>query len=278
MLAFAVIALVLSAALFYASTRKSKRADRLLTSETTTVPELVTLAREIAVELGGGAFEKQVSISGTLAADAPLQSPLTGKPCAWYHLRVVHEYEEPESVQPPPTRNRASLTKGAAPKHQRRVGTRRGPTRNETITETRESAAVSLSVQETALALDLDRAEIELAPTYEIFLPGRPAHGVLTHGAFTIQVGAPQHTRHTRGFRLTERILPLHEEVHAHGLVSDAQGELRMHYSENTPLVLTSENRDTLIRRHQKAARNLKLGAAIAVAASVALALGHFLS
>lgn len=276
MIVFAVIALLVSAALLFASTRKTKRADRLLSSETTTVGELVNLAREIASELGGGVFEKQVSLSGRLLTEDPLKSPLTGKDCAWYHLRVTHEYEEPESTQAPPARGR--MVKGGASKRRNTTVQRRGPTRSETVTDNKLSAPLALHAEDASLRLDLDNAEIELAPTYEIFLPGYPAHGVLVHGAFTMQVGTNYGHRQTRGFRLTERILPLNEEVHIHAMVSDTEGALKLHRGEDTPLVVTSESRDSLIRRHQRSARNLKIAGLVSAGISAVLFVLHFVS
>jgi hypothetical protein len=90
----AIILILAGGGLFYTSRNVQKRLEAMAGVETSQIADLQKLYTEVTKEIGRGSFEQVAEIKGTIGCDQPLTSEITQKPCAYYTMRVIREWEE----------------------------------------------------------------------------------------------------------------------------------------------------------------------------------------
>ena len=242
--------------LFIALTFTRKRLATFLIARPKKVGELLDTARSIGQEIGGGGFSELVEVTGTIGCAQPLTSPLGGKPCVRYSMRVVREYEEDVEERD----SQGKVTRR----------TRRG---SETLQsdDQRCDFAVRDATGElpvVAAGADFD-GMVQSVSRFESGAGGT----TLSFGGFRLSLdSALGARRRTLGYRFTEEIYPLDRQVTVIALASDADGRLALRKGEMS-FVVSTRSRQELVGSAQTQAKVLGVCGTLSLVAAVVLAI-----
>jgi hypothetical protein len=254
MLVGGVVVAVLGLLLFVGVVFARRKIATLLMASRKTARELTESARVVGQEIGGGGFEELVELAGTVQCARPLQSPLGGRPCVHYEMKVLREYEE--DFEERDSQGRV----------QRR--TRRG---SETLAQNSESVEFTVDDGTGAIAVVPKGASFDqLTKSVERFDPG-PAGATLSFGMFQLAIDAGHPTRRTLGHRYEEYVLPAGERITVIGRVDDEGGRLALR-DGGPHFILSTRTRAELLGSAKTTAAVLGVLGTIAVLAGIALA------
>ncbi|MDX9722892.1 MAG: E3 ubiquitin ligase family protein [Myxococcota bacterium] len=257
MLIGGIVLVVLAGVLFFFSNKQKQKAGELRLLEPAQAADLLSLQSEIAAELGPGSFEQLCELSGSVECASPLESPFGKRACVHYHTRVVREYEETVTRRQD-GRDVTSVQKGS-----------------DTVSENRESCAFSVRDASGAIAVELERAELDkLVQTVSRFEPSNENQA--RFGSFTFNVMPHAGQRRTIGYRYEEHILPLDRKLTVLGPVNDKTGTLAARSAERK-LIVSTRSREELVGSALKTSKILLVVAVISALGGVALAIAGVL-
>jgi hypothetical protein len=254
MLVTAIVALVISIALFIVGRVMNSRAVFIAGTEKTTVGALESGAK--ATESGGakGGFRKFIEINGTVVCDSPLEAELTATKCVHYETKVTREYEE----------NYVSTNSDGSSRSQIRNGT-------ENVSHNSRSCAFILDDGSGRIGVDPSGAEFHLETTLSRFEPGETAPAIGTFVFNNMVTGASG--RRTIGYRFDEKCLPVGRKAYVFGEAEDAGGALRIGKSQDggKRLVISLKSAEQLVHSAKVATLWLTIGAGAVLAASIVI-------
>lgn len=228
-----IVVLVLTLILAVVHVVQRRRIGHLLTARKTTVGELVETARTVAGELGGGGFEEVAALTGTVATDAPLVAPLSGRPCLFYKMTVQRRYEE--EVERRDAQGNVS--------RQTQRGTETMSTQQESVHGFRlVDGTGAIDVSGEGLAHDA------LIQSVDRFEPEVGGGGLsIGYGRFSMSLDRRSSgNRRTLGYEYEEHLVPLDGRFTVIGRVSDRSGPLTV--EKGGPVFLLSrKDRDEQI-------------------------------
>ncbi|MBI3947473.1 MAG: E3 ubiquitin ligase family protein [Armatimonadetes bacterium] len=256
MLLAGVLLLLLGIILVFVYRSQQRKLGDIAGTETTTVAALRSLLEDFR-QRGGGAFQYQAELKGTIECESPLTSELAGEKCVHYRLRVEREWEEDYWE----TDSRSG---------RREQRTRRG---SDTVSSNERSLPFLLRDGTGAIHVDPAGADIETVQVMDRYEPGSPSGGVLSLGGFQISIGLPGGGRRTLGHRFQEWVTPVGRSAYVLGPVREREGELilaRLPEGGRRFLVcLRSE--EEMVRSLRSALMGLRAGIVIALLAGIGL-------
>ena len=205
------ILLAVAIALFFVKKNQETKAFSIQSAQSATPGELKTMAQAIADDIGGGNWREYVKVWGSIQCDRPLKSPLKSEECVFHESTVTWEYEE--TVTKTDEDGKRTTEKE---KH------------SETLSSERQSVPFMIKDSTGMVMVEPDRADLETLDVVNEFQPDQPRGGLLSYGAFSLDVSpyGRRSGRRTIGYRYQESILPLDRKVLVVGMVSDQTGEL----------------------------------------------------
>ncbi len=252
---FGVIFALIGVGLLFASRAQARRHQTLATTEASSVADLRELSASVASELGPGYFNEVTEISGAARADEALVAPLSQQKCVHYHVRVVHEYEEKDA-----TGDEVKMKSGS-----------------DTVTDERRGDVCDVDDGSASVRVALSDATLTLEKSHSSFVPGHPAEGVLRAGMFEAPIGRQAAGRKTRGFRLSEEIIPWGASLYVRGVATDSSGRLTMTKPDDGVFTVSVKSRAATVDAAAKSARGLKVAGLVMLAIGCALfAVGLF--
>lgn len=239
----AILLLIVGGALGVVRGQQNRRSRHLKLAHVTPIADLKTLAAAVADEIGSGDWRDYVVLSGTVAVDEPLMSPLKEQPCVYYTSAVVREYEE--DVQSQDSQGN------------RTTRTQRG---SDTLSQQQRQISFRLIDQASDYILvNPDGAALEPVEVLNEFRPGDPMGGNLSFGRLSLPIHPHRGgSRRTLGYRYRESIVPVGQAVTVLGMVSDRGGTLTLEKPTHggQPFLISPRSPDALA---QAAARNTQI-------------------
>ena len=223
-------AVVLSVAA-YSHRRMARHA---LSTEPTTVAELLALYSLVTNQVDAGLFAHRVGLQGTVECDEPLVSELSHTPCVAFRYRMERHWEE-------------DYEERDAEGHLRR-GVRSG---SDKVAANERHTPFWLRDATGRLRVLPDGARIEMEKTTERFEP---------HGSIQIPHPWPikdgRHyptTRRTIGYQLREEIVPIGRTIYVLGVATDYGGSLTISKDaeSSNPFLISFKSREAIIQTAQ---------------------------
>ena len=252
----AIILILAGGGLFYASRNVQKRLEAMAGVETSQIADLQKLYTEVTKEIGNGSFDQVAEIKGLISCDQPLTSEITQKPCAYYTMRVIREWEEGYSEY-----------NSQAQEHERK--TRRG---SEVMSQNTQMIPFWVRDQTGQISVNPAGAEIEAVQIIDEFRPEGPQTqgGAVTLGSFSCHFGMPHMSgdRQTLGYRFQESILALERNVYVLGVASDSSGELTLQSprEKGQRFIISLRSEEELTASSRSRMKWLRIGAIVCVA------------
>ena len=257
MLIGALLLALLGAGLFVGVFFTRKRLTALLMAASRTAAELLGTVKSVSGEIGGGGFKEVVEVVGTVVCASPMTSPLAGKPCVAYTMKVLREYEEDYEEKD----SQGKVTKG----------TRRG---SEVIQSDDRECDFTVRDATGELPVHARGADFEgMVESFSRFDPGAGG-ATLSIGSFNLTLSANTARRRTLGYRSSERIFPLGGRVTIIAEASDAHGQLALGKGEQSFIVSTRTRQEMRGSAETKAKVLGVCGTLSIVGAVVCLVLG----
>ena len=218
-----------------------------------------SLAESVAKDIGAGSFAEVAEVKGTVRCDAPLTSELANAQCVYYSMHVTREYEE--------TYWDTDSKGNRVQKH------RRG---SETVSQNTRSCPFDVEDATGKVAVDPSGASLTGEKVYDKFEPGEPGSPAVSIGRWrfdlsSVRLGAG---RRTLGYKYEETIIPVGRPIYVLGEASDAGGKLavRKPTKKGTSFIVSMKSEEELTRSAEGSNKGLTIGAAIAAAAGVVVA------
>jgi hypothetical protein len=256
-----IILILVGGGLVYASRNVKKKLETMAGVETSQIADLQKRYTEVTKEIGSGSFEQVAEIKGVISCDQPLASEITRKPCAYYTMRVIREWEETYSEYNSQTQ-----------RHERK--TRRG---SEIMSQNTQMIPFWVRDQTAQILVNPAGAEIEAVQVIDQFQPEGPQMqgGTVTLGSLSFHFGMPKMMgdRQTLGYRFQESILPLEQNVYILGVASDSSGALSLQNprDKGQRFLISLKSEEELLASGQSTMKWLQIGAIVCVALGLIL-------
>lgn len=196
---------------FFVQLEQRKKALSLKSARFTTTAELKETSSAIATEIGSGNWRDYVKLWGKIITNEPIKSDLKGELCVYYNMKVTHEYEETVRKT-----NSEGKTIYVTEK------------RSETISQQERSIPFLMEDQQGQIKVNPDGANLPTIKVLDEFQPGNAIGNHISYNNFSLVLKGndPTGQRRTLGYRYTESILPLGQNILVAGTASDETGEL----------------------------------------------------
>ncbi len=254
-----VVLVLIGVGLFLAASSQKKKLDLMQGTQTSTAAELASLAQSVAKDIGAGSFAEVAEVKGTIRCASPLVSELANAPCVHYAMHVTREYEE--------TYWDTDSKGNRVQKH------RRG---SETVSENTRSCAFEVEDATGRITVDPSGAAMTGEKAYDRFEPGEPRSPNLNIGRWRFDLGSVTlgSGRRTLGYKYEETIVPVGKPIYVLGEASDAGGSLsvRKPTKKGASFIVSLKSEEELTRSAAGSTKGLTIGAAIAAAAGVVVA------
>lgn len=243
-----VVGFVIMGICFWQASSTKEKIRQMKSTEPINISDLRVSAEEIARELGPGAFNQVCEVRGRLGSDAPVLAELSGRRCAMVRSKVVREWEEEREEYDP----------------QQKRTVRRTHRGSDTVSSNEQMAPCWVEDGTGRLAVRLQGADVDLVQSVDRFEPGENA-------SLLGRLLGPN--RRTLGYRYTEELLPVDQEVYILGEVRDSEGELSMRKpdAKDKRYLISTKSEEELLREAQKKQTYLKYGAIAAAVLSTLL-------
>ena len=242
-----IIAIVIGAILGSVGTLllflKGKSEDKLLevkVTQTSNAEELHELQQAVASEIGPGGFSQLAEVKGTATCQTPLTSELSDKPCVWYSMRVVEQYEE-TYTDTDSSGNRVTRT---------RTGTN-------TVASNTQSVPFQVQDKTGTIHVYPDRAKIEGRKIVDRHEPAHRGGGTISFGLFSMTIPSGDNRRIT-GYRYSEEIVPVGERLYVIGQASDrddGQLAIRNTLEKGVPFIISVRSEEEIAKGLETAAK-----------------------
>jgi hypothetical protein len=232
-------------------------------ANSTSIKELLAIARHIADELGSGNLREYVKLQGKIVCAEPLRSELKQEPCVYYNMSVTRIYEVPVVETDEEGNAREKLVR-----HEERV--------------TNNTRMISFLLDDGTGTLRVDPVgstmeTIQVASELREHLLGGEARG----GEGDYDAGSGSAGSKTLGYRHEEVILPIDTQVFVVGTAVDAGGEVTLrqpvqpNQKSDQKFLISLQNEDALAKATMNAANGAKWAMAVCLGiGSVLLVVG----
>lgn len=150
-----------------------------------------------AEDVAGVSPGKLVEVKGTLRCENPLTSEMAEQECAYYHSRVIREYEETERDSD---------------------GDLRTERKSETVASNEQFAPFAVEDDSGAVGVRGEGAEVDAIEVMNRFENNTGGGGGITIGGVLVSLGGGERTI---GYRYVESILRIDEPVYVLGVVQE---------------------------------------------------------
>jgi hypothetical protein len=270
MVGIGILFIVIGVVCLFVAQSAAAKLKTLASTETLTAKALADLCAQTITSVGKGGFRYMVEVTGRLECATHLQSEITRQACAGYKSEMVQEYEET-------TMERNTQTGQQTPR------TRTG---SETITHNVRLSDFHVVDETGRTRVHPESAEIDWVKVTDKFEPhNSPAITINAGGLAWGGIGfslAPSQAgtwnqvrpgRQIRGYRFTEYILPLNQNVFVVGEASDAMGELMISRpSKGGSFLVSSKSEEQLAAGARATMRNCRAASGILFAGGAILA------
>jgi hypothetical protein len=262
MLIAAGVVLVLAVVLAIIAQTQAAKAGLIAGTETSQAADLAGLAGKIAADIGAGSFAQYVELKGRAVAEPPLRAEFSGADCVFYDCVVTREYEE------------EYWETDKEGRRQRR--TRRG---SEEVSRVRRDPPFLLDDGSGRVTVDPAGAALEPLQTFSRFEPGEGGPR-LNLGSWSFALPMFPGGRRTLGFRFEEKSIPVGQELYVLGEIADSGGKLavRKPGGKGQKFIVSVKSEEALVSGAKTAALWLRVGAGVAAAGAVALAVAAFVA
>ena len=257
-----------SGLLAFLSRRAAGRAVLMSTTDTKSLGNVETLVQEIRADLPGddsSGYAEYCELKGQFVCDEPVVGELSGESVAIVETKVLRVIETRRERKEEDGRVTVTWHKS-----------------NETLSENRREATFWLDDGSGRVRVLPKGAEMEMDKIVERFEPpsaverSSGSQMALSVGSFSLSVAGARHgnQRRTLGYRFEERVMHLGRDIYALGEVADTNDGIVLRKPETTdgPYVLSLKSEAELIQSKESSARWLKIGAIVALASALALA------
>jgi hypothetical protein len=207
---FGGILIVVGIILFFIHKNYSSKLRSIRLATASTTAELNRIASEVAKEIGDGNLREYVKVRGLTRCDRPLISELAQKPCVYYQMSVVREYEEQKSETDSDGKTVTKTVRGS-----------------ETISSNSQSVPFRLQDSTGEVMVNLDGGNIDTVKVLNEFRQENSG-GSISFGGFSLNVSTNFGGRRTLGYRYTESILPCDREVLVIGTAADNRNQVTL--------------------------------------------------
>lgn len=229
---------------------RQRKLGLIASTEVCTVDHLRQLAASMAEGLGQGSLHFNAAVSGKVRCDEPLVSELGEVESIYYSMNVRREREEPRPQNSGSARNSNS---------------RQTQQTSDQLAHTRRE--VNFVIEDATGRLDVDPAGATFTAekTTSRFEPAGAGPQNLRLGQFTLDVPSLPATADSRtlGYRFSEETIAVGSEVFILGEVTDPGGELKMARPADGQLLISTKNRDQLLREMDSGAKFMRRAAIV---------------
>jgi hypothetical protein len=254
-----VVLVLIGVGLYFGAASQRRKLGLMQATQTSNAADLKSLAQSVAKDIGAGSFAEVAEVKGTIRCDNPLVSELTNTPCIFYNTHVSREYEE--------------TYWDTDSKGNRVQRTRRG---SDTVSQNTRTCAFDVEDATGRIPVDPTGASITGEKVYDRFEPGEPSNTNISIGRFrlnlsSLTLGAG---RRTLGYKYEEWLVPLGRAIYVLGEASDSAGGLviRKPTKKGTTFIVSTKSEEELTKSAAGTSTGLTVGAAIAAAAGIVIA------
>lgn len=247
-LAFGVLALAAAGIVLYFRSRQLGKTELMRKVETSRAADVVSLSEGSPVE-----------VKGTLRCAEPLTSEMAERACAYYHSRVIREYQETDRDADGDT------------------STRR---RSQTVASNERFAPFTVEDGSGAVGVLGEGAEVDALEVKNRFERDTGKEGTLSLCGLNVNQGTGERTL---GYRYVESVLPVDEPIYVLGVVGNGGIGAPASHEEGSSFIISYRSEEQLRNKYQKDALILALVAAglslfglVFVSVGAASALGFF--
>lgn len=215
-----VVLIVIGVVCIFMKKSSQKKYSALSLTDTYTAAKLIELQKTISEQMGPGSFRQLAEVKGSIECADPLSAELSKEKCLYYKSEVEIEYEENYYHENHQTKRRELRTRRTS----------------ETITSVERGVNFYVKDSTGSILVDPTGSEIDLVKSVDRFEPANNvnySNGSISWGGFSFSVGSnySNYSREGRkilGYKFSEYIFPLRQNVFVIGEVSDSMGELRI--------------------------------------------------
>lgn len=222
---------------------KGKSEDKLLevkATKTSPACDLNDLCQAVADEIGPGGFAQLAEVKGRVECDRPLQGELSEEPCVWYSMNVEELYEETytetDANGNPVTRTRTGST---------------------TVANNTRSVPFVVRDETGVVAIYPEGAKIEGHQVLNRHEPAQSGAGTISLGNFSMSL-SPNNGRRITGYRYSEQIIPVGEQLYVIGEASDREDgklALRSPGEKGKPFIVSVRSEEEVTKGLETAAK-----------------------
>lgn len=258
---FGIVLLVIAAIMGFGYFKQKKRMNRFESVESATVEMLQSLAESMSSGVGAGWLDYATEVNGTVRCVQPLTSEISGKPCVYYAMRVIRQFEERYVERDQQGRQRTRTRSGS-----------------EVVSGNKRQVAFQIDDGTGIIAVDPGGAEFIAEQVVSHFEPERGQYNQpFRLGGFSFDIGGSQFGdgRRTLGYQFEEEIIAVGRQVYVHGAVSDQSGHLQLQKSgeEDSKLLISTRSEAQLLKGINKKMRIFQVAAIVLTLAGTALIL-----
>jgi hypothetical protein len=209
--------------------------------QTSKIKDIIDNHKSISGELGKGNYSETVEVKGLSKSNKPLKSEHKKVDCVWYRSNIIREYEEEVEV----TDSQGN----------RRRETRRG---SETVSTVENAIPFEVDDGTGSIKITSGGADIVSKQIYNEFKPGEYS------GSFRITLGLGS-GRRTIGYRYTEDVIPIDQNLYILGEASDKDGELviKKPSDKKKKFIVSVKSEEELIKQYTTTATLMLVGTII---------------
>nr|MDA8216722.1 E3 ubiquitin ligase family protein [Dehalococcoidales bacterium] len=208
-----VVLLILCAVLLLVRRSQQGKLSEIMATETSTSRQLAETAKYVAERMGeAGSFNQITEIKGLARCDSPLTSEVAKQPCVYYSMSVSREYEETYWETDQQTKQQVSKTRRSS----------------EVVASNSQRIPFFVEDSTGQVLVDPAGADVDAVQVVDRFEPGE---NTMSLGALRIDLGdlLPLGSgRHTIGYKISEKIIPLDRSVYVLGEAVDSTGKVTM--------------------------------------------------
>jgi len=240
-----IIIIAAGVACIFMKKSAQKKLIALNLTDTYTAAKLAELQKTISEQMGAGSFCQLAEVKGSIECPEPLTAELSKEKCLYYKSKVEIEYEENYYYENPQTKRRELKTRRTS----------------ETITSVERGVDFYVKDPTGRVLIDPTGSEIDLIKSVDRFEPVKNvnySNGFLSFGGFSFSVGSSysnygREGRKILGYKFSEYIFPLKQNVFVIGEASDSMGELKISKpSDNEGIFIVSNKSEEQLTKEAK--------------------------
>ena len=260
LLVFGGLLLALGIMFLFLKRSAEKKLDTVRSTKTVTAKELNNM-------VAAGSPGQMVQVNGTIESDTPLTGQLSQEKCVYCRTSVHRDYEETYRQQDSEGRDMPATRRGSE-----RINHAENHTHFYVIDETGK------------VRVNPQNAEIDLTKTVDKFEPANALQftgNSLHWGNFSFNINKQDRNtrgRTTIGYRFTEEIMPLNQQVTVLGEAASGPQEVTISKPGKGTFIISTKSREGLTSSMEGNIRYMKIGAALSLVIGAALLMAGLLS